>query len=625
MEKPVQYREILFPDKETSLIRYICEGSRGIGPLSLVNVFIGANNSGKSRLLRSLFSSRKLSCITNKANSQSVYNLIKNKKQDFKAIFRHDLKAYGDVTPDYLTEILDLDADNQPIYGLTKTRLQALQFVDENSKMEPDNGSRDRKWIIQRLHEVGKICLEELIALNFETEFNKENKYYIPILRGMRPLKGHSSPYEERSRDDYFKDLQITNDRKQLFTGLELYSKLRAMLLGEPDERERVGEFENYLEEQFFFKKVTLIPYEEKGRPDQSDQTVRVKIGQEPQLPIYHLGDGLQSLIICAFNIFMERERCLFFIEEPDTHMHPSLQRAFLEMLQKYDHHQYFLTSHSNHLLDMAMDTSDVSIFHFSKTEDDQVQFKIRVTAPGDQEMLRDLGVRNSSVFLANATIWVEGITDRLYLREYMTKYVAELKETDPDRAQKYSQFREDAHYSFVEYQGANLTHWSFDAEDTDPKCIRAPFVCAAPFLIADGDVVGKGQREQTYRDMLGDNFYILPYKEVENLMPVELLRAIVAEDFKKLEKDVANIDSVGYTKPGQGLGRYLDDVLEIPEEKSVFAAASGTLKSHKKIALCNKAVALAKMQEPAFEWGLTDKLTELCEKIFAHIEQCNQ
>ena len=37
------------------------------------------------------------------------------------------------------------------------------------------------------------------------------------------------------------------------------------------------------------------------------------------------------------------------------------------------------------------------------------------------------LGVRNSSVFLANSTIWIEGITDRLYLKKYMEVYQREM------------------------------------------------------------------------------------------------------------------------------------------------------------------------------------------------------
>ena len=94
--------------------------------------------------------------------------------------------------------------------------------------------------------------------------------------------------------------------------------------------------------------------------------------------------------------------------------MHPSMQRSFLEVLSKYDQHQYFITSHSNHFLDMTIDFANISVFHFSKHEDSKPQHHIRPSSPRDRQILLDLGVRNSSVFITNATIWVEGKTERL-------------------------------------------------------------------------------------------------------------------------------------------------------------------------------------------------------------------
>ena len=78
---------------------------------------------------------------------------------------------------------------------------------------------------------------------------------------------------------------------------------------------------------------------------------------------------------------------------------------------------------------------------------------------------------------------------------------------------------KEDYHYSFVEYQGANLTHWSFDPDEKETKEIKASYVCAQAFLIADGDVATKGDRRQVYTNMLGDRFYLLEVKEIENLL----------------------------------------------------------------------------------------------------------
>ncbi|MCA6527337.1 MAG: AAA family ATPase [Pseudanabaena sp. M135S2SP2A07QC] len=432
----------------------------------------------------------------------------------------------------------------------------------------------------------------------------------------------HKNFYGERTKWDYFKNSDSFTEKMQIFTGLELYQSLKEKLLGEPEERKLVKEFEDFLSIKFFENKpVTLIPKEK------SPKVINIKIGNEDQYPIYELGDGLQNLIICTFNIFTEKQRCLFFIEEPDMFMHPSMQRSFLEVLSEYDQHQYFITSHSNHFLDMTIDFANISVFHFSKHEDTQPQFHIRPSSPRDREILLDLGVRNSSVFITNATIWVEGITDRLYLKAYMKKYIDELEHSDPEKYSELIKLKEDYHYSFVEYQGANLTHWSFDPdEDDDEYKIRAKSICGHAFLIADGDIGShlKGDRKAVYEKMLGERFLVLQVKEIENLIPVEILKKVVAEKFKKYEGNIERIKYKDYAKPDTPIGRYLDRLLKaIPEGKTIFAAinkskskseGSGTIKS--KSPFCDDAIRF--MQNS--EWTLTDDLKDICVNIFKHI-----
>jgi len=323
-------------------------------------------------------------------------------------------------------------------------------------------------------------------------------------------------------------------------------------------------------------------------------------------------------LIICTFNIFTERERCLFFIEEPDMFMHPSMQRSFLEVLSKYDQHQYFITSHSNHLLDMTIDFANISVFHFSKHEDSKSQFHIRPSSPRDREILLDLGVRNSSVFITNATVWVEGITDRLYLKAYMKKYIDELGHSDPEKYSELVKLKEDYHYSFVEYQGANLTHWNFDPDDDDTYNMKASYICAHSFLIADGDIGSeiKGNRKAVYEEMLGDRFLALQVKEIENLIPVEIIRQVVAKKFKENGVNTDLIRYEDYAKLDTPIGTYLDVLLQLSKDNSLFAAKSGTLNSYYKSKFCDKAVEAMKNSE----WTLTDDLKAICEKIFDHI-----
>ena len=556
-----RYTEICLPSDEpfSSYSFDTSENINVISSLSLVNIFIGTNNSGKSRLLRSIFS--------------------------------HD----------YFDDIL---TNRDTFFSVKNT-----------------------KYNVNELKRIGQKYTPNFEALAIDSYLGQEKRYYIPILRGMRPLvekEQHIDFYKNRTLKDYFQapNPPLPDQEKMIiFTGLELYQTLKEKLLGEPEDRDLVKDFENFLSTKFFNSKpVTLIPKEKGDDP----RVVNIKIGNEQQFPIYQLGDGLQNLIICTFNIFTEKDRCLFFIEEPDMLMHPSLQRSFLQILSDFDQHQYFITSHSNHFLDMTLDFANISVFHFSKIEGEKPSFKVEVASAQDRRILMALGVQNSSVFLSNSTIWVEGITDRLYLRVYMKKYIQELEDNNPEKA-VLNNFREDYHYSFVEYQGSNLTHWSFEPDDEDIEKIKSSYVCANSFLIADGDVATKGDRERIYKEMLGnDRFLILDVKEIENLMPLEVLKKI-----KKVVKyfntnnghaNISDINYENYAIPETPIGKYLDSLLSLPEGKTVFAEKSGTIKS--KVKFCQQAIEI--MENPDFSWELTDKLQDICHRVFKHIKENN-
>ncbi len=623
-----RYTEILLPSEEP-FSNYLLHESNSFSPISLINILIGTNNSGKSRLLRSLFSLKDYhNYDTGRYNQQTFYDLFEEMKLELAEVFNSVVYKHGDIVSDFLQYISDIQHPislENPIHKVVQDKISLVIGCEEKAIVSPY--INDAETIIKKTREIGNKFLK-LFEQIMEAKIS-DHRYYIPILRGMRPLgipigiPPYTDLYRRRTEDDYFEGVD-TSEPRQIFTGLDLYQILKEKLLGEPEDRELVKKFENFLSKNFFeSKQVTLIPMEKGDNP----KVVHIKIGSEPQLPIYKLGDGLQSLIICTFNIVTESNQCLFFIEEPDMFMHPSMQRSFLEVLAEYDQHQYFITSHSNHFLDMTIDFDNISVFHFSKHEGTQPQFHIRPSSPRDRQILLDLGVRNSSVFISNATIWVEGITDRLYLKAYMKKYIDELELSEPEKYSELIKLKEDYHYSFVEYQGANLTHWSFDPDqDDDEYKIRAKSICGHAFLIADGDIGShlKGDRKAVYEKMLGERFLVLQVKEIENLIPVEILKKVVAEKFKKYEGNIERIKYKDYAKPDTPIGRYLDRLLKaIPEGKTIFAAinkskskseGSGTIKS--KSPFCDDAIRF--MQNS--EWTLTDDLKDICVNIFKHI-----
>ena len=123
----------------------------------------------------------------------------------------------------------------------------------------------------------------------------------------------------------------------------------------------------------------------------------------------------------------------LVFIEEPEQLLHPGLQRKLIETLlneKGFEKFQYYITTHSNHFLDTTFDFSKISIYSLRKkfqdeaNEEEIANFSIENLSSGDKSSLELLGVRNSSVFLSNCTIWVEGITDRMYFKHYLALYM---------------------------------------------------------------------------------------------------------------------------------------------------------------------------------------------------------
>lgn len=137
-------------------------------------------------------------------------------------------------------------------------------------------------------------------------------------------------------------------------------------MLGDLNDREKITDFQDFIEDSFFEgEEVALIP---KIKSD----VIYVKIGNEREYPIYNLGDRIQTLIILTFPLFKYREEnLLFFIEEPELYLHPGMQRKFLEIItdNQFDGYQYFLTTHSNHFLDMTLDMDKMSIYSFNNEE----------------------------------------------------------------------------------------------------------------------------------------------------------------------------------------------------------------------------------------------------------------
>lgn len=224
-----------------------------------------------------------------------------------------------------------------------------------------------------------------------------------------------------------------------------------------------------------------------------------------------------------------------------------------------------------------------------------------------DKNLLSELGVKASSVFLTNCTIWVEGITDRIYIRHYLKLYQKYLNKRDSNL----KIYNEDIHYSFIEYSGGNITHWSFlDDDDEENPNMNVDAICNSIFLIADNDDTKPNSKKYLQlKEKLGNNFCLLECREIENLLSENVLLGILKED--GFDSDTIKLKHSEYQN--KYLGTYLDHIIE----KSKYAAESGTIRNKKEFA--KKAIShITKYND------LSQEAKDICVRIYEFIKRNN-
>lgn len=260
------------------------------------------------------------------------------------------------------------------------------------------------------------------------------------------------------------------------------------------------------------------------------DDKVEIMFGDRS---LESLGGGVEQVLVLAMILLGEPDGGGIFIEEPESHLHPDAQHRLVEQILKYrGNRQFFLTTHSPVFLNGFGDDADV--FRVTRANTGKAQVERCVKHGHQRHVLDDLGVRPSSLLQSNCVLWVEGPTERVLVRHWLSLVAPSL--------------HEQRHYDFVYTGGSLLAHLGADVEKPSVADLQDLFrVCRHNYVICDRDAgPGAGPaKEDVHRieGLLNDHLHlwVTHAYEIEWYYPREILAKLWnAEVATKLLGDAA-------------------------------------------------------------------------------------
>jgi AAA ATPase domain len=499
--------------------RGIGPNTQYISPFSNLNLFVGSNNSGKSIVLNLLATKLKgaLSSASHNLNGTEVYRgtpsgnpFIGIGRKTEKVIetieLNHNSSPFHPRSgrrnaegnhPTLASEILRI-CNRISVNGCLWFNIQDSGQLAIHHSLEDEDlfnltdeweelcrilagvtgGSRDRNWIPKTL---SAICSAALYSVPT-----------VHIIPAKRIFGGSGQAFDDLS-------------------GKGLIDHLAAIQNPDYHQREELKKFEAI---NTFLREVT-------GKPDarievpSSKEHLLVHM-DEKVLPLSALGTGIHEVILIA-SFCTIHDGGVMCIEEPEIHLHPLLQKKLINYLVTRTSNQYFIATHSSAFID----TPGASVFHVSN---DGTQSSIRpmLTKAERHSILDDLGYRASDLLQSNMVIWVEGPSDRLYLRHWISEYDDELKEG--------------IHYSIMFYGGSLISHLSASDEFLE-EFIKLRDLNRNLAIVIDSDREFDGaplkpHAARIVEEMNSGNgmVWVTDGREVENYVPSEKIQGALKE-----------------------------------------------------------------------------------------------
>lgn len=272
--------------------------------------------------------------------------------------------------------------------------------------------------------------------------------------------------------------------------------------------------------------KFTEIQVKVHDDSSESGEKWEIFLGEEKKglISLSNSGSGLKTVILVLLNLLVipringnSASNFTFAFEELENNLHPSLLRRLLQYIEAYavaENCVVFLTTHSSVALDLFGLSKHAQIIHVR--HDGEAASANMVAAHFEHiGVISELGARPSDLLQANGVIWVEGPSDCVYLNRWLHLH------SD-------GQFREGRDYLCAFYGGALLARAQFSSpEEAENELVNLLRVNSNIVVVCDGDRAKQGSplkdRVKRIRSEVekipGAHVWVTRGREIENYL----------------------------------------------------------------------------------------------------------